>query len=198
VRRYAPCLPNQVSSSPNGCPSHSDRLVSRQPQSSLLARHPFLYATRCCIPIRGSGSDNATERSSELGSPDPMRLTTPHTTVSSAVRAPSGHVHANGGYRCHGHGAHVHVSGGHRLLESCGRNARVVWGRVPREPPRRPSLARRRLVRIPVLYPDQPTTQSDDVWVRRSRARFSQTPSAARRMNYEIVSPPDAGSAPSG
>ena len=36
----------------------SDRLVSRQPQSSLLAGHPFVYATRCCIPIRGSGSED--------------------------------------------------------------------------------------------------------------------------------------------
>ena len=30
----------------------------QQPQLSLLARHPFVYATRCCIPIRGSGSDH--------------------------------------------------------------------------------------------------------------------------------------------
>src|SRR3954454_22854136 len=56
-RRHAPGQPNQVSSSPNGCPSGSDGLVLRQGQLSLLARHPFVYATRCCIPIRGSGSE---------------------------------------------------------------------------------------------------------------------------------------------
>src|SRR5205814_1272148 len=55
-RRCAPGRPNQVSSSPNGCPSPATDLVSRQPQSSLLARHPFVHATPCCIPIHGSGS----------------------------------------------------------------------------------------------------------------------------------------------
>jgi len=31
-----------------------------QAQSSLLARHPFVYATQCRTPIRESGSDGCT------------------------------------------------------------------------------------------------------------------------------------------
>ncbi|WP_432970677.1 hypothetical protein [Dactylosporangium sp. CA-233914] len=47
-------------------------MVPRQVQSSLLTRHPFIYATPCCIPIHGSGSEVITYDAAVVG-PDGHR-----------------------------------------------------------------------------------------------------------------------------